>query len=475
MCERERSMAGIVGRATHRVLPLAAAVLLALLVSLLACWPWSYVYAPPQPRKLGQRIANSTVPSEALETCGGRRLEAGYVLVFRNWEQQTAGSANLMSLQCWVATLNMVVVEYFMVGSRYMVPVELLVSANAATPHQFVRLRQIYDIDYWNKYSREECYAPLVKWENFLCNAPREAIVVHIAYAKYTRPYELNDCPPSHQYKDSFVHKHSPFFSEHGFRIIREVCLEARRSLTTRALNEFVLGGNRTSKVTLMINVWRGASYNGVRVRMTDTKCNRNNYLAMEFAMPSAKILEDVRLYRERVLGNNNYLAVMVRLELAIRELRTKPRNTWSLSQCLKGLMSLWTVLKKSNSLEETFWSFDIGTYGTVGYKLVYGNESEHMTEEVFNFLKHHYNSSYSNIEESLSKISGIRNAGYIASLQLNIAVRANCLLLVGGGSFQNHARIMHTSVHKGAPCIVQKETRWLTKQCLSNYELFDN
>ncbi len=104
------------------------------------------------------------------------------MLVLKNSEQQTAGSANLMSLQCWGATLKMVVVEYFMPTSEYKNPNQLLVNASTASPNKSVRLRQLYDNDYWNKYSRSKCYAPLVKWEEFLCNAPREVILVHIAY-----------------------------------------------------------------------------------------------------------------------------------------------------------------------------------------------------------------------------------------------------------------------------------------------------
>ncbi len=93
-----------------------------------------------------------------------------------------------------------------MVTSEYRIPDELLVNASTASLNKFVRLRQLYDIDYWNKYSRSKCYAPLVKWEEFLHNAPREVILVHIAY---NDPKSVQSCPPHPEYNN--------FLDAHGF------------------------------------------------------------------------------------------------------------------------------------------------------------------------------------------------------------------------------------------------------------------
>ncbi len=404
------------------------------------------------------------IPPQALQTCAGRRLEAGYVLALKNWEQQTAGSANLMSLQCWAATLKMVVVEYFMVTSEYRIPDQLLVNTSTTSPNKFIRLRQLYDIDYWNKYSRSKCYAPLVKWEEFLCNAPREVILVHIAYSKFNRRTDLQRCPPQREYNNKFLHRYSHFFDANNFRIIRNVCLKTTKRLSTRAFNSFILG-KRNSNVTVMINVWRGAMRRNVRVFMTDTKCNRNDYLPMPFARPSRKFLEHVRMYREQVLKNSNYLGVMVRLEHAILPLLH--RRAWSPSQCMKGISSIWRDLKERNNLEETFWSFDVGTYGTTAFSRLASGDNEFITNDLFAYMEEHFNVSYPGVEESLSNVSRTTNEGYIATLQLNIAVRAKCLLLIGGGSFQARASATFRSLHKGSHCTVMKGLNWLKQQCL--------
>ncbi len=340
------------------------------------------------------------IPPQALQTCAGRRLEAGYVLVLSNWEQQTAGSANLMSLQCWAATLKMVVVEYFMATSEYRIPDELLVNASTASPNKFVRLRQLYDIDYWNQYSRSKCYAPLVKWEEFLCNAPREVILVHIAYQDSK---SAQSCPPHPEYNN--------FLDAHGFKIYREICLEASGSRSTRTFNSLIWG-NVTSMVTVIIDDWRGIA-KGMRIYVSDSQCNRGQFLSQPFARPSTMLLEHVRLYREQVLKNKDYIAVMVRLELAVRPIHHK-RALYP-SQCMKGISSTWRDLKESNNSKETFWSFDVGTYGSVGYSRGAAGGYNYINK-LFTYMEQFHNVSYPRVEENLASISGICHEGYNAA-----------------------------------------------------------
>ncbi len=405
------------------------------------------------------------IPPEALQTCGGRKLEAGYVLALKNWEQQTAGSANLMSLQCWAATLRLVVVEDFIITSEFRVPDELIVNASTATPNKFVRLHQLYDIGNWNSYSRDECYAPLVKWEEFLCNAPRQVILVHIAYKQSNVSGELRGCPPEHEYNKTFTHKLSRFLQFHSFKINREVCLVTNNEWSTRTFNSLIVG-NMTSTATVIINLWKGigttTTTTGNRIFLTDTRCDRNNFFLQSFNRPSTKLLKDVRLYREQILKNKDYIAVMVRLEFLARELIQK--DSWSASQCLNGVLSILNQVANDNALEKTFWSWDVGRYGSVAY-----SRSEKMLQfgqEMFKLAKQHHNITYSEVEENLTRVSGTTNEGYIASLQLNIAVRAKCLVLIGGGSFQEHASGIFRSLHQETSCIITKGIGWLKRQC---------
>ncbi len=94
-------------------------------------------------------------------------------ITFERWlrfgiEQLTSGSANLSSVHCWAATVNMVVVEYFMESSSYSVPDSLLANNISTTPSdEFIRFGRIFDLEDWNTFSRSKCYAPLVQWELF--------------------------------------------------------------------------------------------------------------------------------------------------------------------------------------------------------------------------------------------------------------------------------------------------------------------
>ncbi len=89
-----------------------------------------------------------------------------------------------------------------------------------------------------------------------------------------------------------------------------------------------------------------------------------------------------------------------------------------------------------------------------------------YISNKLFTYMEQFHNVSYPRVEESLASISGIRHEGYNAALQLNIAVRAKCLLLIGGGSFQSHASSVFRSLHKGTPCAVKREVGWLKRQC---------
>ncbi len=401
---------------------------------------------------------------EAFETCKGRTLGAGYVLNLVNGEQLTAGATNLISLQCWAATINMVVVEYFMETSLYGVP-DALLSDSTATPQNVVRLNQLYDIDHWNNYSKTMCYAPLVNWEDFLCNAPRETILVYLNYPETNVLDIIKSCPPTAKGISDFNMKYSNFFTDHGFKIVREVCVPSyklRRSV--QGFNGEVLGNYSASEVTVVINLWRGiVPGNSMHVQMTGTKCNRNAYFALQYAKPSTKMLADVRAYQEQWLNNKDYIAVMVRFEFGVRTLLTI--GQWTPIKCLEGVISLWKEMRLNNNRSLTFWSLDIGMeYGSIGLKFI--PEFMSFGEQVLQLLKGNHNISYSEVEERLTSVSGITNEGYIASLQQNIAVRAKCLLLIGGGTFHRHSKNLYTGLHPGSQCIVMKNPAWLIEQC---------
>ncbi len=419
---------------------------------------------PPIPRSANvSALPNCGDSCDAFETCNGKSLRGGYVLALKNWEQLTSGSANLMSLQCWAATVNMVVVEYFMESSSYGVPDSLLANSINTTPSdEFIRFGQIFDLDDWNTYSKRRCYAPLVQWELFLSSAPREVIFVHFVYADMSVSQE-SYCPPNTGMVGELGQNYSQFFDAHGFKIIREVCIDFRvnRILLMESFNSYILGSSRTNEVTVVFDMWRGARNDpaGDRITLKDTRCGIGQYRKLMFSRPSRKVLEDIRLYEERIMSNKDYVAVMVRYEHALRK-----KKTWALDNCFKAVVNSWRALMNESGLDESFWSLDIGAYGSEGYESV--EKIRSVPGQIIRSMKEHLNISYLDVEESLTNISGITNSGYIASLQLNIAVRAKCLLLIGGGSYHIRAELLYRSLHKGSSCIVVKDKQWLMEHC---------
>ena len=108
-------------------------------------------------------------------------------------------------------------------------------------------------------------------------------------------------------------------------------------------------------------------------------------------------------MYRDKILNHKDYIiAVMVRLEMALRrDLINRKPNSWSYEQCMEGITSAWKEMKTNNGLDETFWSFDTGKYGSKWYLQAHDKVGP-AQEEVNTFMKQHHNVSYPDIENGL-------------------------------------------------------------------------
>ncbi len=55
-------------------------------------------------------------------------------------------------------------------------------------------------------------------------------------------------------------------------------------------------------------------------------------------------------------MSNKDYFAVVVRYEHALRK-----TNNWVLDKCFKAVVNSWRALMNESSLDESFWSIDVG------------------------------------------------------------------------------------------------------------------
>ncbi len=113
--------------------------------------------------------------------------------------------------------------------------------------------------------------------------------------------------------------------------------------------------------------------------------------------------------------------------------------------ECLNETVKLYDQLKQQYSNSQVFLALDIGRFGSKGMQRnrVFGTTGiaeERMYRIIHDTLQYLSDGQWSveEWEESFVNITGgITDRGYIAMLQQSMAAHSDCLVLVGGGGYQ--------------------------------------
>lgn len=379
----------------------------------------------------------------------------GFVLSVSYYEQQSMGSRNLFQLQCWASLSGLRVVKPVMKDSNLRTPLDVQLQQT------MLRFEDHFNLDQWSRYTRQEGYAPLVEWKEFLAKAPRSVILVQFGYSSVTllkarqRAGEQLLHPPQGERYKSGCESNWPtgnevaFLKSRGFSIIRKVCFNFYYGdqLTLEEFNKHLLG-NRTSfsDVTVVMDMWRGFG-SAQRVLIKDVCATVAR--VQEHVAPSDRILRDADRYIKSYLHGRPYLAIMGRLEMSMLTTRKK------VPFCLQETLRQWEAFKTDVSLQTTFLSIDIGKYGSKKFR---SNVEPSLSIEVAKFFRGLFGSLMTSKqwEKQFVTVSQVRDAGYIGLLQKVIVTRAQCILFVGGGAFQRHALHLYQELHHspGEQCV---------------------
>ena len=379
----------------------------------------------------------------------------GFVLSVSYYEQQSMGSRNLFQLQCWASLSGLRVVKPVMKDSNLRTPLDVQLQQT------MLRFEDHFNLDQWSRYTRQEGYAPLVEWKEFLAKAPRSVILVQFGYSSVTllkarqRAGEQLLHPPQGERYKSGCESNWPtgnevaFLKSRGFSIIRKVCFNFYYGdqLTLEEFNKHLLG-NRTSfsDVTVVMDMWRGFG-SAQRVLIKDVCATVAR--VQEHVAPSDRILRDADRYIKSYLHGRPYLAIMGRLEMSMLTTRKK------VPFCLQETLRQWEAFKTDVSLQTTFLSIDIGKYGSKKFR---SNVEPSLSMEVAKFFRGLFGSLMTSKqwEKQFVTVSQVRDAGYIGLLQKVIVTRAQCILFVGGGAFQRHALHLYQELHRspGEQCV---------------------
>ena len=406
-------------------------------------------------------VARSKLPLLRTRPTLASSRRTGYVIAGTLREQQTRSAMNLAALQCWAKTLFVHVVEPFMNESRLLVPLN-------GEEDRLIRFRDVFDIDYWNDATTSQGYAPLASWEQFLREAPRELIVVHVAYtsrslkqARQGRGEPVVHHPTNNKYMEGCstgTTSELEHLLKHNFTVAREVCFNFRNGdeLNLFQFNRHLFGDLRPKRVTVYFEEWRGFAgmTNGKRLVVNDA-CLSNGATVPNYIQPSRRLIGEARKYQNTVIGSKDYIALIVRTEKVILQ-QQEHKVFKNLARCLNLTMDALGNMKRATGLENVVLSMDIGKYGShTGMQP--GSSRYRELELIYeNFINKVYGKSESLMkwEQSFETVTSIREPGYIGMLQKAVSVQAKCVIFVGGGSFQRHAKYLYETLHSKERCI---------------------
>ena len=375
----------------------------------------------------------------------------GYVLCLTYREQQTKAAFSMYSLQCWAKTLLVNIVEPFLHDSRLVVPLD-------ASQNAMPAFSDLFSLRHWDILTTKMGFAPLAPWRQFLSSAPREVVVVHLQY-KAGSNGKGSHLAISTDYKEGCTERRDfdqklDYLARYGFRVVREVCVnfEHGDEISLLQFNTHVLGPYHPRDVSIVMNEWRGFSQinNGKRVLINNACWQRDVSKSSLYLLPSPHVYCEANNYKKLYLGGgHDYISVIIRTEKVRLSVDSEPE----FQECLERTLKLLRSVQKTRKLKSTFLSMDIGKYGSTS------NASNFKQFDYSDFISGIYGegASVGMWEDTFERVSSTREAGYIALLQKVLVAEAHCLIVVGGGSFQQHAVLLHRMASKRrglVPCV---------------------
>ena len=392
-------------------------------------------------------------PHRSQATIASRNLsltavhDHGYLLELNSSDAMTGGAMNVMSIQCMASKLSpkLIVVEPFAMNSIFGAFLEVE-NRESFDRENSVKLSDIYDINAWNKASDHYHYNRLAPWESFIDDAPRNVILVENQW--------WDNCNLS-----ALIEKFSGFFKTFNFRIVKTVCLNFKKSGAMYAgqFKGIVYGKYAPEQVTVIIDRLPGIGGVGPwNTAVEGRSCGKKQYYGLILDMPTSKrIKRDAEEYIKRYLGGKkDFVSLMIRFEHRVNA-PTESSKVVQAKQILQECYQKLTAVKSRQKISATFLTLDVGKYGSSGFFLGKHGPIEGIVAEIHKFFDSLYKGSisYSEWEDSFVEVSGVKFghgvSGYVAVLQKEIAIQGQCIILVGGGSFQESAGKLHQLAHQ--------------------------
>lgn len=415
------------------------------------------------------QLSNSAINNRNV----GESHKYGYVVGMIYSGQQVAGIQALMSLQCFIGSLGlpMLILEPVITstkfGSYHSIDNQSLLTS----------FSDIFDITHFNIVSENAGLVSLVTTKDFVIDAPKIAILVVTRHKpSYGQHKHLNSLSviwsseqksQCYQLNNNSMHNLRHFTQSGGFCIKRVVSFPKSGNgfelFNKTDLYDKVFGPFYPREVTLIFNEWRTPWYiaNSSHV---PSKCKEIKLKSKKAQFrPSPQLLADVKYYKEHFLNNSSSLAIMLRLERMILLLQKGEDIEKEIKKCLDEVVSTASdIWQRKNKRDIPMVTIDLGKYGSGSWvssmegKTLNWSKITKLAKETLSML---FNNQwgFEEWETSFTKAAKHNeNSGYIAAVQRTLASQAECLVLAGGGNFQELAMrdYMRNHPNKGNWCI---------------------
>ena len=400
----------------------------------------------------------------------------GYIvtLTFGPVDQHGVGLCSVQRQQCWLKSYDFDVhlVEPFAVGSHLESSPKYWSAVDSGGT--VLRFSDLFDMNYYHSLMRKHNVPDIVRWEDFVQNAPRDVIAVtidgNIGYDRrcsgliryddlacgYNRHSRIDGTGCNTAQVDAAM---SYLEKRHGFKLHRHVCINCNHRpwsiYSPQDITKHIFGSDNPRNITILMNVW-------YFLISLVPNCETGKYCApFDFKQfwPSSKLHHDAQKYLKEVLNTSSIsIAIMFRTERMLKEL--------SLKAVLERMDSMLQVYRdKINSVAfsgKPLLAIDIGSYGSDSIKLP--DYRGHYDEVVAKF-EHILSVIYprerkwtlEDYEKGFSVIAGSTDSGYISALQRELASHAECLMLYPGkGHYQRLVEFNYKDNHPNSSYCIQ-------------------
>ena len=405
---------------------------------------------------------------------------SGYIVTMSYNSKMTRAIRNLMGQQCWARSmvgLSLSIAEPFSSESKLVHYRRFWDGLKKKNLHNAVLFGEYFDLDFYNKVSLRENSTGLTKWSDFLADnkTPLKLVAVTLPSGRCEfgsrKEQNMEKQAPPCFYGKNYNELILGLKDRLSLVSIKKVCLDCTQldhKLSLDELRNMIFGSDLdTSKYIILMNTWRNFAFTQSWLEVPDYCKISESPQSSKRLISSQSVASHSKLYKEKIIRKKRVVAVMFRIERFLT-LKVLNKSSESLKSCIEKTLQSHDQLMHKGSPEKsgTFITLDIGRFGSKLMKdsetvSKYGQDSlESINKSVQEMINKIYKGQFKSMEQyedSFVDITGgITERGYISMVQRSIATEADCLIVMGGGSYQQVAISQYLANHPSDQYCIQ-------------------